>query len=165
MSVGTHRVRILQPPLPLGSGPASGMGVYLSMPFQCASPVLPPPATLSAHQELPFTSLRITMSTEPSTSTLHSDFLPIFNAALESYKRKTKKNLASHPLLPALQSCGSPEAILTVLREQIPTFNQCQNGDDGNNPAQISTFRHFHQQMRYLRGSAFSSWLVSFMIS
>ena len=70
------------------------------------------------------------MSTAPSTSTSHSNFIPIFNAALESYKRKTKKDLASHPLLPSLQSCDSPEAILTVLREQIPAFNQSQNGDD-----------------------------------
>src|SRR6266403_2532959 len=70
------------------------------------------------------------MSTAPSTSTSHSNFIPIFNAALESYQRKTKKDLASHPLLPSLQSCDSPEAILTVLREQIPAFNQSQNGDD-----------------------------------
>ena len=54
----------------------------------------------------------------------------MFNAALNSYKRKTKKDLASHPLLPKLQSCDSPEAILTVLREQIPAFNQSQNADD-----------------------------------
>jgi hypothetical protein len=71
------------------------------------------------------------MSTVPSTSTSQSNFASIFNAALESYKRKTKKDLASHPLLPSLQSCDSPEAILTVLREQIPTFSQSQNGDDG----------------------------------
>jgi hypothetical protein len=50
---------------------------------------------------------------------------------MESYKHKTKKNLASHPLLPLLQSCDSPEAVLTVLREQIPAFGQSQNGDDG----------------------------------
>ena len=71
------------------------------------------------------------MSTEPSTSTSHSDFVSIFNAALETYKRNTKKDLASHPLLPNLQSCDSPEAVLTVLREQIPVFRQSQNGDDG----------------------------------
>lgn len=35
-----------------------------------------------------------------------------------------------HPLLPSLQSCDSPEAILAVLREQIPTFSQSQNGGD-----------------------------------
>jgi hypothetical protein len=75
------------------------------------------------------------MSAGPSTSThtSQSDFVSVFNAALETYKRKTKKDLASHPLLPILQSCDSPEAILTVLREQIPTFgqSQSQNSDDG----------------------------------
>jgi hypothetical protein len=55
----------------------------------------------------------------------------IFNAALENYRHKTKHDLASHPLLPSLQSCDSPEAILSVLREQIPAFSQSQNGDDG----------------------------------
>ena len=70
-------------------------------------------------------------ATAPSTSTSHSNFVPIFNAALESYKRKTKKDLTSHPLLSSLQSCGSPEAVLTVLRGQIPAFNQSQNRDDG----------------------------------
>ena len=75
-------------------------------------------------------SPRTSMSAVPSTSsTSHSSFLSIFNAALENYKRKTKKDLASHPLLPALQSCESPEAVLTVLREQIPAFSQSQNGD------------------------------------
>jgi hypothetical protein len=71
------------------------------------------------------------MSTAPSTSTSQSNFASIFNTALESYKRKTKNDLASHPLLPSLQSCHSPEAVLTVLREQIPAFNQTQNDDDG----------------------------------
>jgi hypothetical protein len=71
------------------------------------------------------------MSNEPSTSTSQSEFVSIFNSALETYKRKTKKDLASHPLLPSLQSCDSPDAVLTVLREQIPAFGQSQNGDDG----------------------------------
>ncbi|KAN0118744.1 hypothetical protein V8E52_004855 [Russula decolorans] len=70
------------------------------------------------------------MSADPSKSTSNSNFVSIFNAALNSYKRKTKKDLTSHPLLPKLQSCDSPEAILTVLREQIPAFNQSQNADD-----------------------------------
>ena len=72
------------------------------------------------------------MSSVPSTSrtTTHSNFVSIFNAALESYKRKTKNDLVSHPLLPTLQSCDSPEAILNVLREQIPAFDPSRNGDD-----------------------------------
>src|SRR6266852_902184 len=71
------------------------------------------------------------MSTAPATSTPQSNFVPIFNAALESYKRKTKNDLASHPLLSSLQSCDSPEAVLDVLRAQIPAFNQTQNRDNG----------------------------------
>ena len=70
------------------------------------------------------------MSTVPATSTSHSNFVSIFNAALESYRLRTKKDLASHPLLSSIQSCDSPEAILTVLREQIPVFSQSQNGDN-----------------------------------
>ena len=76
-------------------------------------------------------SPRTTMSAEPSTSASNSNFTSIFNAALESYKRKTKKDLASHPLLPSLQSCDSPDTVLAVLREQIPAFGKSQNDDDG----------------------------------
>jgi hypothetical protein len=42
----------------------------------------------------------------------------------------TKQDLASHPLLPRLQSCNSPEAIFTVLREQTPEFDLSQNSDE-----------------------------------
>ena len=71
-----------------------------------------------------------TAPTDPSTSTSQSNFASIFNAALESYKRKTKKDLASHPLLPSLQSCESPEGVLTILRDQVPAFSQSQSCDD-----------------------------------
>jgi hypothetical protein len=72
------------------------------------------------------------MSAGPSTSTStsNSNFVSIFDAALKSYKRKTKKDLASHPLLSCLQSCDSPEAVLAILRDQTPAFNQSENGDD-----------------------------------
>jgi hypothetical protein len=81
----------------------------------------------------PLNSPRIIMSTVPSTSTgtSKSNFVSIFIVALELYRRKTKKDLASHPLLPTLQSCDSAEAILAVLRDQTPAFGQSQNGDDG----------------------------------
>src|SRR5258708_11545431 len=50
------------------------------------------------------------MSAAPSTSTStsQSNFASIFNAALQSYKRKTKQDLPSHPLFMDLQSCNSP---------------------------------------------------------
>lgn len=71
------------------------------------------------------------MSAVPSTSTSHPNFASIFNVALETYKRKTKKDLALDPFLPKLQSCNSPEAVLAVLREQIPTFGHSQSDDCG----------------------------------
>ena len=78
-------------------------------------------------------SPRSIMSTAPgpSTFTPQSNFTSLFNAALESYKCKTKNDLALHPLLPSLQSCDSPDAVLTVLRDQVPAFNQSQNWEDG----------------------------------
>jgi hypothetical protein len=71
------------------------------------------------------------MSAVPSTSTSQSNFASIFNVALEKYNRKTKQDLAKHPLFPRLQSCDSLEAVLTVLREETPEFDQSQNSDDG----------------------------------
>ncbi len=71
------------------------------------------------------------MSAAPSTSTSQSNFASIFNATLETYKRKTKQDLPFHPLFMNLESCNSPEAVLTVLREQAPAFNRSQNGDEG----------------------------------
>jgi hypothetical protein len=70
-------------------------------------------------------------SSASTPSTSHSNFSSIFNAALEKYKRKTKQDLAKHPLLPRLQSCDSPEAVIIALREQTIEFNQSQNRDDG----------------------------------
>jgi hypothetical protein len=71
------------------------------------------------------------MSTEPSTSAPHFNFVSVFDAALETYKRTTKRDLASHLLLPDLESCNSPAAVLTVLRRQVPGFSQSQDSDDG----------------------------------
>jgi hypothetical protein len=71
------------------------------------------------------------MSHATSSSASSANFDSIFNSALDVYKHRTKQDLISHPLLPALQACNSPDAILAVLREQIPSFSQSQNPDDG----------------------------------
>jgi hypothetical protein len=107
-----------------------GPDVHCPRAATCPCP-FPPATFLSfAHHQPSFPSPQSIMSASPSTSTSQSNFVSIFNAALEAYKRKTKKDLAAHPLLPTLQSCDSPEAILTVLRDQIPAFSQSQNNDD-----------------------------------
>ena len=63
------------------------------------------------------------MSNVPSPSTSRSNLDSIFNAALRTYKKKTGKDITSHPLATELQSCDSPDAILAVLQRQIPTPN------------------------------------------
>ena len=73
---------------------------------------------------------RAKMSNLPSSSTSRSNLHAIFNAALRTYKKKTGKDITSHPLATELQSCDSPDAILAVLRRQMPTPDQSQNGDE-----------------------------------
>jgi hypothetical protein len=59
-----------------------------------------------------------------------SNYQSIFDNALEAYKKKTGKDLASDPLFRKLQSCDSPDAVLSVLREQIPGFDQSGSSND-----------------------------------
>ena len=64
-------------------------------------------------------------ATTPSGST--SNIEGIFDAALKSYKKKTKKDLRSHDLFKQLDRCDSPAAILALF--QASQFNQT-GGDD-----------------------------------
>ena len=57
-------------------------------------------------------------------------FETIFNAALEDYEKKTKKDIASHPLGTQLKSCDSPSAILAVLRAQVQESDKSQTVDE-----------------------------------
>jgi hypothetical protein len=52
-----------------------------------------------------------------SSSSSSSNFQSVFNVALEAYEKTTKNKLLAHPLATQLQSCDSPTAILTVLRD------------------------------------------------
>jgi len=65
----------------------------------------------------------------PSTST-SSNFQSIFNAALEGYEKKTKKKLLTHPLAIQLQSCTSPEEVLSVLQDLLQQFDQGRSSND-----------------------------------
>jgi len=66
-----------------------------------------------------------------SSSTSRSNFNSIFNTALQAYKKKTGKDINSHPLATELQSCHSPDTVLAVLRRQIPSLDQSQSGEEG----------------------------------
>jgi len=70
------------------------------------------------------------MSSTPSPSTSRSKLDSIFNAALQAYKKKTGKDITSHPLASELQSCNSPDTVLAVLRTKIPSLDQSQSADE-----------------------------------
>ena len=63
-----------------------------------------------------------------SNSSLNYEF--IFLNAIEAYRKKTGNDLRSHPLLAKLETCDSPDAVLTALREQITGFDQSGSSDD-----------------------------------
>ena len=69
------------------------------------------------------------MSQTPSANS-HSNYLSIFDSALESYKKKTGKDLTSDPQLSRLGTCRSPDDVLVILREHT-SVNHPHNSSDG----------------------------------
>jgi hypothetical protein len=59
-----------------------------------------------------------------------SRFQAIFQAALKSYQKQTKKDLLAHPLSSQLQSCNSTTAILAILQDQVREFDESRSGDE-----------------------------------
>jgi hypothetical protein len=70
------------------------------------------------------------MSQVPSTSISSTNFDTLFTAALEAYKKQTKKDIASHPLATELQSCDTSSAVIAILRTQVQDFDQSQGADE-----------------------------------
>jgi hypothetical protein len=71
-----------------------------------------------------------THPTASSSSNQASNFQLIINNALDTYKKRTKKDLLAHPLVTELQSCNSPSAILAVLQQQLQGLDQSQRSDE-----------------------------------
>ena len=72
------------------------------------------------------------MSQTPATTAASSSspFQAIFQAALESYQKQTKKDLLAHPLASQLQACDSTNAILAILQDQVREFDKSNTGDE-----------------------------------
>lgn len=62
----------------------------------------------------------------PPASSL-SNYQAIFDSSLEAYKKKTGNDLTKDPLFHRLESCKSPDAVLAILRAQIPDPSQPQS--------------------------------------
>ena len=69
------------------------------------------------------------MSQTPIATASNSNYQFIFDNALEAYKKKTKKDLLSLPLLAELRACNSPDAVLTILRGQIDQSRSASSTD------------------------------------
>jgi hypothetical protein len=59
-----------------------------------------------------------------------SNFQSIFNASLQAYDNKTKNKLLDHPLATQLQSCDSPNAVLSVLQDLVQQFDRRRTNDE-----------------------------------
>ena len=70
------------------------------------------------------------MSQSPAKTAALSNFQAIFQAALKSYQKQTKKDLLAHPLASQLQDCDSTNAILAVLQHQVRQFDESHSGDE-----------------------------------
>jgi len=70
------------------------------------------------------------MSPTESAAALSSNFQLIFNNAVDTYRKRTKRDLLTHPLAAQLQTCGTSAAILAILQEQVQGLDQSQRGDE-----------------------------------
>jgi hypothetical protein len=70
------------------------------------------------------------MSQTPATAAASSRFQTIFQAALKSYQKQTKKDILAHPLTSQLNTCDSTSAIIAVLLDQVREFDKSRVGDE-----------------------------------
>ena len=70
------------------------------------------------------------MSHSRPTHAPSPNFQVVFNNALRTYEKQTKKDLLSHPLAAQLQACDSPSAILDVLHQQVQELNQSRDSHE-----------------------------------
>jgi hypothetical protein len=70
------------------------------------------------------------MSQTPTTDAASSRFQAIFQAALKSYRKQTKKDILAHPLTSQLNSCDSTGAIIAMLQDQVREFDKSRGGDE-----------------------------------
>ena len=67
---------------------------------------------------------------DPSTSTYPPNFETIFKDALEKYKKRTKKDIATHSLAAQIESCDSPKTVLAVLQTQVQAFDPSPSANE-----------------------------------
>lgn len=71
-----------------------------------------------------------TMPQVPSTAPSSALLETIFGDALKSYQKKTKLDIASHPLASQISSCDTPSSVIAVLRTQVQPIDRSQIADE-----------------------------------
>jgi hypothetical protein len=84
----------------------------------------------AASPTIPVPSPATSMSQNSPEASPSANYQAIFDSALEGYKKKTEKDLSSDSLLRRFETCDSPDAILAILREEMPRPGRPQNGGD-----------------------------------
>jgi hypothetical protein len=84
------------------------------------------------------------MVQSPPAATSSLSYQSLFDSALDTYNKRTKNDIVSHPLLTKFESCDSPEAILTTLRGEILGFDQAPSINDESTMWLSSTVKVLH---------------------
>jgi hypothetical protein len=59
------------------------------------------------------------MSHANPTTSSSPNFQLVFNNALDAYKKRTKNDLLTHPLVVQLENCTSSSAVLALIHQQL----------------------------------------------
>jgi hypothetical protein len=70
------------------------------------------------------------MSQTPREDALRFKYQVIFDRALEDYKKNTGEDLKKNPLVYCFETCDSPDAFLTTLREKNLGISQFRSSGD-----------------------------------
>ena len=68
-------------------------------------------------------------SLQPSSSST-PNFQPIFEKALQEYKKTTGNDLTTQPLAAEIKGCDSPQAVLAVLESKANELNRSRSRDE-----------------------------------
>ena len=79
---------------------------------------------------IPMSHTHPTAASSSSSSSSSPNFQLLINNALDTYKKRTKKDLRAHPLAAQVQACDSPAAIIAVLQQQVQGLDQSLSTDE-----------------------------------
>ena len=73
------------------------------------------------------------MSSAPNTCLNHDsipfNFRALVDTALDEYTKCIGQDLRNHPLAALINTCESPDSILTIFKEQSRAFDEFRNGN------------------------------------